>query len=146
VSDPQKPNSSVLAAELSDDGSILTVAVPLTIRRHGGRKRIITLSGEPDWAPRPSSIDSVLVKALARAFRWKGLIERGNYHSISDVAAAEQISEAYIRRLLRLTLLAPPLVEAIVDGRLPSGVQLEGFRGTLPVVWSAQKEQLQKMR
>ena len=68
---------SAATAELSNDGSTLTVSVPLTLRRRGGRKRIITPLSEPDWKPPRPQIDSTLVKALARAFRWKRLLEDG---------------------------------------------------------------------
>jgi hypothetical protein len=86
------------------------------------------------------------VKGLARGFRWKRLIERNDYQSISDLAAAEKISEAYVRRLLRLTLLSPRIIEAILDGRQAKGVQLEGFRGELPTDWSTQEEHLQRTK
>jgi hypothetical protein len=93
----------VSMAELSDDGSVLTVAIPLAIRRRGGRKRILTPVGEPNWAPLSRDVDSTLVKALARGFRWKRLLDEGHYASIVELSAAESINEAYARRLLRLT-------------------------------------------
>ena len=78
------------------------------------------------------------MKALARAFRWKRLLEDGTYGSIVELAAAEQINEAYVRRILRLALLAPPVVDAILDGRQPPSLRLEDLRGDLPVEWRAQ--------
>jgi hypothetical protein len=65
----------------------------------------------------PTCADPALVKALARAFRYQKLLDEGCYGSISEMAAAEQIEGGYLGSLLRLTLLAPDLVEAIVDGR-----------------------------
>jgi hypothetical protein len=134
---------SAATAELSDDGSKLTVSVPLTLRWRSGRKRIMTPLNEPDWKPPHSKIDSTLVKALSRAFRWKRLLDKGHYGSIVELADAEQINEAYVRRILRLALLAPPVVDAILDGRQPPNLRLEDLRGDLPVDWREQCQLLQ---
>jgi hypothetical protein len=98
----------------------VTVVVPMAIRRRGGRKRIIG----PDSASIRTSTDAgetrggpALVKALARAFPWRRLLEEGRYASIRELAAAEQVDRAYVGRLLSLTLLPPEMVEAILDGR-----------------------------
>ena len=99
----------------------LTVRVPLAIRRRGGRKLVVTPDGEstcPSTPPRPR-VDSTLVKALARAHRWKRLLENGTYASISELAKAEKIDRGYLGRILQLALLAPDIVEAILDGRQP---------------------------
>lgn len=123
-------------AELSADGSVLIVTVPLAIHRRGGRKRIVTPDGEPDWAPR-REVNSSLVKALARGFRWKRLIEDAHFGSIVELAAAESISQSYVRRLLRLTLLSPEIVKAILDGRTKT-LRLEDMRAEFPVGWAMQ--------
>jgi hypothetical protein len=87
----------------------LTVRVPLAIRRRGGRKVVVTPEGEVACAstlPR-TRVDSTLVKALARAHRWKRLLENGTYASISELAKAEKIDRGYLGRILQLTLPAP---------------------------------------
>jgi hypothetical protein len=71
-----------------------------------------------------SAADTTLVKALARAFRWRRMMEAGRYGTIDELAAAEKINSSYVSRLLRLTLLAPDIVEAILDGRQPEGMTL----------------------
>jgi len=107
----------------------VTVVVPLSIRRRGGRKRIIGPDGVPVQAgqDRPgveaTSGDPALVKALARAFQWRRMLEEGRYGSIRELAAAESVDRAYVGRLLNLTLLAPEVVEAELDrARIPSPV------------------------
>ena len=104
-------------ATLSKDGRTLTVRVPMTFRQRGGRKLVISPDGGAAWpAPRPR-IDNAMIKALARAFRWRKLLETGVHTTIDDLAAAERINASYVSRILRLTLLAPDIVEAILDGR-----------------------------
>lgn len=100
----------------------VTVVVPMAIRRRGGRKQIVG----PDGAPIRASVDAAetrgdpaLVKALARAFRWRRMLEEGRYGSIRELAAAEGVDRTYVGRVLNLTLLAPDVVEAILDGRQP---------------------------
>src|SRR5215207_5979239 len=105
--------------EVAGDGSVLTVRVPLAFRRRGGRKLVVVPGGAPAWAPPRARIDSTLVKALARAHRWKRMLESGEYASVAELASAERINPSYLCRVLRLTLLAPDLVEAILDGTQP---------------------------
>ena len=83
-------------------------------------------------------IDSALVKALARAFRWRKLLETGVYGTVAELAAAEKISESYVGRVLRLTLLAPDWVEAILAGRQQEGVTLSGLMQGVDEVWEEQ--------
>ena len=108
------------SAGLSDNGATLTVDIPLRIRRRGGRKVMLAPDGTSAWAPPRARVDSAMVKAIARAYRWRGMLEQGAYASITELAAAEKINQSYVCRVLRLTLLAPALVETILDGRHPS--------------------------
>ena len=123
-------------ATLSRDGRTLTVRVPMTFRQRGGRKLVISPDGAATWpVPRPR-IDNVMVKALARAFRWRRLLEAGVHTTIDDLAAAEKINPSYVSRILRLTLLAPDIVEAILDGRQPVEMALKELTRPLPMEWA----------
>jgi hypothetical protein len=108
----------MMSAGLSDNGATLTVDIPLRIR--GGRKLMLAPDGTSTWVPPRARVDSAMVKAIARAYRWRGMLEQGEYASISELAPAEKINQSFCR-VLRLTMLAPNLVEAISMG----GVHLE---------------------
>ena len=95
----------------------ITVRVPLTIRQRPGRKTVVTPVRDGGEAICRTRADPALAKALARAFRYQRLLDEGRYSSISDMAAGERIERGYLGSLLRLTLLAPDIVEAILDGR-----------------------------
>jgi hypothetical protein len=82
--------------------------------------------------------DPALVTALRRAFRYQRLLGEGRYASISEMAAAERIERGYLGTLLRLTLLAPDLVEAVLDGRLPEQMRLLRLMKPLSVAWDKQ--------
>ena len=116
----------------------VTVRVPLAIRHRPGRKTVVT-----PVVPGPEAVitraDPALVKALARAFRYQRLLGEGRYASISEMAAAERIERGYMGSLLRLTLLAPEIVETILDGRQTSGVSLPRFTRPFAVEWAAQR-------
>ena len=86
-----------------------------------------------------SAADTTLVKALARAFRWRRMMEAGRFATIDELAAAEKINSSYVSRLLRLTLLAPDIVEAILDGRQPEGITLPRLMDPFPVEWERQR-------
>ena len=94
----------------------ITVRVPLAIRRRPGRKTVVVPTGT-NAAVVQSRADPALLKALARAFRWQRMLDEGRYGSISEMAAAEKIERGYLGKVLQLTLLAPSMVQAIVDGR-----------------------------
>jgi len=99
------------------NGRTITVRIPMAWKRHGGRKVIIAPDGGDAWAPAKPRPDETLIRALARAHRWKRLIEDGTYRSAAEIADAEGVTRSFVNRLLRLTLLAPDIVEAILCGR-----------------------------
>ena len=123
-------------------GDTITVRVPMTFRMRGGRKLVISPDGEPSWAKPRTRIANTMVKALARAFRWRKLLETGAYCSVAELAAAEAINKSYVSRVLRLTLLAPEIVEAILDGRQPAGLQMDALMKPFPVEWREQHKAL----
>ena len=92
----------------------------------------------PEGAAQPRRTDSTLVKALARAFRWKRMLESGEFTTIAELAAREAIPSTYMARVLRLTLLAPDIVEAILDGRQEPEVTLARVLEPLPMEWAQQ--------
>ena len=124
----------------TSDGRTVTVRIPMSIRRRGGRKLVLAPDGTTDtWAAPCRRIDNAMVKALARAFRWREKLENGTHATIAEIAAAEKINESYVGRVLRLTLLAPDIVEAIVSGRQPAEMTLAGLMRPFPVGWREQR-------
>ena len=128
-----------MSATLSADGRTLIVRVPLAIRKHGGRKLVVAPEGAV-WAPERPQVDSALVKALARAHRWRRMLETGVHATIGEIAAAERINPSYASRVLRLTLLAPEIVEAILDGRQGPDVTLDRLLRPFPGEWERQAD------
>ena len=115
-----------------------TVMVPFTIHKRGGRKLVITPDGVAA-APAPRArVDSALLKALARGFRWRKLLETGDFSTIAEIADAENINPSYVSRVLRMTLLAPEIVEAILARRQPEELTLAKAMRPLPLEWKRQ--------
>jgi hypothetical protein len=127
-------------ATVSSDGETIIVHIPLTFRKRGGRKRVVTPDGA-EWAPRPR-VDNALVKALARAFRWRKMLDDGAHGTIEDLARARRVHTTYVSRVLRLTLLAPDIVEAILDGRQSAEVGLDDLLSGFPLDWEGQRAAL----
>jgi hypothetical protein len=129
-----------LRPSLSLDGKSMTVRVPLSIRKRGGRKLVIApddLTVAPMRADR--LVDNPVVKAIARAFRWREMLESGSYVTIREIAHVEKINESYVGRVLRLSLLAPDIVEATLDGRQPAHLQLNTLLQQFPIDWPKQR-------
>ena len=121
------------------DGDTLVVRIPTRFQRRGGRKRIVAPDGSaivPSSKPQP---DGTLIKALARAWRWQRMLDEGRFASVRELADAERVGLSYISRILRLTLLAPDIVEKVMDGGPTAGLArlLEPF----PIEWEKQREQ-----
>ena len=113
----------------------VTLHVPFRLVKRGGRKEMQLPAG----ASLPRQADNALVKALARAFRWKRMLDSGEFATIGELAEREGIAVSYLTRVLRLTLLAPDLVEAIMDGKQGPEVTLARLREPFPVEWEGQR-------
>ena len=123
------------------DGQTLTVRVPLTSRRRGGRKQVVTPDGAI-WATSKPQVDNTLVKAIARAHRWKQMLESGQFASVTELAEAEKINQSYLCRVLRLTLLAPNIIEAILDGMQATDLKMDALLKPMPLEWAEQRSNL----
>ena len=119
---------------MSGAAQTLTVVIPLRVKPRGGRKAMVT----PGVITLERRQDITLIKALARAFRWRRMLETGRYATAAELAKAETINPSYVSRVLRLTLLAPEIVEAILDGRQPEGMTLPVLMEPFPVEWRQQ--------
>lgn len=124
----------------TSEPAVVTIKVPFAVRKRGGRKLVLA----PDGAPVPPAtphVDSTLVKAIGRAFRWQKMLETGRFATINEIARAEKINSSYVSRVLRLTLLAPATMEAILDGRADAAPTLSEAMKVFPVEWRNQRGQ-----
>lgn len=113
----------------------ITLHVPFRLVKRGGRKEMQL----PPGAPSQPKADNTLIKALARAFRWKRMLESGEFATITELAQREGIAPSYLTRVLRLTLLAPDRVEEILNGRQGAAVTLAGLMEPFPLEWKRQR-------
>jgi hypothetical protein len=116
----------------------VTIHVPFRIVKRGGRREMLL----PPGMPSRRMTDNTLVKALARAFRWKRMLESGEFATITELAQREGIARSYMTRVLRITLLAPDLVEAILGGRQGPEVTLARMLELFPEEWGEQRNAL----
>jgi hypothetical protein len=93
----------------------------------------------PTSKPQP---DGTLIKALARAWRWQRMLDEGVFTSVSEIGDSENISKSYVSRILRLALLSPDIIEAILAGRTDQGMMLERLERPLPAIWEEQWRRL----
>jgi hypothetical protein len=117
------------------------VSVSVSFLQRGGRKQILSPPGTAPWSPAPR-VDGPLVKAVVRAHRWRQMLESGEYSSSAELAKAEKVNDSYLSRILRLTLIAPNIIEAILTGRQPRTLQLDDLLKPLPAAWERQRSEL----
>lgn len=125
-----------MKAELSKDGKEIIVTIPMQLRRRGGRKLIIA----PDGMEPPPPREETLAKLVAKAHHWLRLMENGQITSYRAIAEQEKLDESYVAKVMNLTLLAPDIVEMILDGRQPDVMTWRELRKPFPMVWSEQRE------
>jgi hypothetical protein len=116
----------------------IIVNVPFRIVKRGGRKEIIM----PSNAPPSPKVDQTVIKGLARAFRWKRMLESGEFATLTDLTKSEGITQSYVTRILRLTLLAPDIVELILAGKACSNQNLMDLLCSISTNWHAQKSEI----
>lgn len=125
--------------KLSRDGRTMVVSIPISFRRQGGRKRVVTPANAEAWSPPKPQVDNTLIKAVVRAHRWRNMLESNLFSSVRELAKAEKINESYLCRVLRLTLLSPAITEAILNGLQPDGLELAQLLRSIPAEWDEQK-------
>ncbi|MBF0148374.1 MAG: hypothetical protein HQL85_19645 [Magnetococcales bacterium] len=124
------------SAELSKDGKEIIVTIPVCLKRRGGRKLIIA----PEGAEMPPPRDDTLAKLVAKAHKWLHMLESGQVASIKALAEQETLDLSYTSRVLSLTLLAPDIIEAILDDRQPDVMTWRELRKPFPLEWEKQRE------
>src|SRR3978361_1754440 len=127
--------------QISKDGRTATVSIFVSFLQRGGRKQILSPAGAAPWSPAPR-VDSALVKAVVRAHRSGTKIQSGKSASSAKLAKAEKVNDSYLSRILRLTLIAPDIIEAILAGRQPGTLQLDELLKPLPAAWKQQRAEL----
>jgi ParB-like chromosome segregation protein Spo0J len=124
-----------------EEGEYIVVSVPLAMKRRGGRREVIVPGGAGSGAHAQPRIDAPLALTIARAHRWRELLEEGRYASVRELALVLGVDNSYLARLLRLTLLAPDIVEAVLEGTEPSGLSLDKLYRA-PMDWESQRRKL----
>jgi len=124
------------------DGDSLLIHVPMRFKRRGGRKEIFVPDMAQDGDMPATPAQEPLVNALGLAYRWQRMLDSGEAATAGEIAEKAGMSKAYVTRMLRLNTLAPDIVEAILDGREPSGLSLGKLSRPLPLLWKDQRNKL----
>jgi hypothetical protein len=130
------------SAKLSRASRTLIIRVPLPPKPRGARKFVVGPGGIT-WTDRRAVVDNTIVKALGRAHRWKALLESGEYGSMTELAKVENVNLSYLCRVLRLTLLAPDITEALLAGKHICRLRLSDLLRPIPLIWAEQRDRLE---
>ena len=113
--------------------------VPMNFRRRGGKSVMVMPDGSRAVQRREVTIDNSMIKVIARGFRWQRMLEDGDYTTLGDLAKAENLNPTYVSRLVRLALLAPDIVEAIMVGLQPAHLTMKDLMDPFPAEWAKQR-------
>ena len=118
--------------EVLENGNV-KITIPMSFRSCAGRKRIVTKELNYNY-------NEPIITNLARAFRWQALIDEGKFSNAHELARAIGKDASYVSRVLRLNLLAPEIIHAIITRTLTRNISLEQLKQSLPLMWDEQKE------
>ena len=121
-----------------------TTHIPMAFRTRGGKTIIVLPDGSRGIAQREATIDSTMIKVIARGYRWQRLLVNGTYTTIEDLAAAEKINPSYVSRVLRLAFLSPKVVQAILDGKQPAWLRVKNLMEPFPIEWQEQEDKFHR--
>ena len=118
---------------------VISVDLPLTFKKRGGHKVIVLPDGTQGNPVSMATIDNTTIKAVARAFRWRRLLEIGAYGCPEEIAGAEKIDATFVVWIIRLALLVQDILEAILADRQPASLTLKDLMAPFPVEWERQR-------
>ena len=126
--------------ELSADKQFLMIHIPANFRKRGGEKLVIAAPGVPDRTPPKAEKDDALVTTVVKAFRWKRMLAQGMVGTMQEIADKEGVRASYVGRVMDLTLLAPDIIAAVLDGKQPDGLMLRDLMAGIPLAWPDQRK------
>jgi len=121
---------------MSKAPTTMQVFIPLSIRKRNGRPKIVPPA---DMAPDTGVVDPHVLKAIAKAWSWRRKLESGATATIEDIADAEGVTPAYIRRMLKLAYLAPEVLEKILIARISPALSLKDMSAAADMSWVDQE-------
>ena len=125
-------------------GQQRVTVVPLTIRRKQNRKVMIPPTGDGSELG-TGGHDLPMIRMLGKAFYWQRLLDEGRYPTANDLARSWKLEPGWVAEVLRLTTLAPDIIESVLEGRQPRDLNLHTLRGRrdqLPRDWGEQRKAL----
>ena len=119
---------------------IIDLFVPLEIKKRGG-SAIIILPKNLKKEEMTKCFDEKMIKAFAKAYKWKNMLEEDEIGSLAQIAVKENITGAYVSKVFNLNFIAPEIVEKILNGEQPRDLKLQDMLvGKFPLLWQEQKE------
>ena len=124
---------------LSLDQKYLTIHIPVAFKNRGGKKWFVTPAAGTGWVTAKPNRDPDLVRGLVLGHKWWNMLANGKVESINEIAELEKVSRPLVQRRIDMTLLAPDIMDAIMEGRHPLGFSMTSFRNAVPVLWEEQR-------
>lgn len=125
---------------LEKNSESISVRIPMKMKRRGGRKLIIVPDGLEDVTPADNDRNIPLAAAVARGWHWNDLFLSGKYGTIEELANKVGVDKSFVTRMMGLALLAPDIIDAIMEGREPDGLTFKDLAvKPLPLSWEEQR-------
>jgi hypothetical protein len=115
----------------------MSVFIPLAVRKRNGRPRIVPPAqmAASDDADR---VDPHVLRAIARAWSWRRKLESGEAATILDIAQAEDVTDRFVSRMIKLAHLSPPTLERLVLQKRSPTLSIKDLIATAELPWEEQ--------
>nr|CRH06078.1 Conserved protein of unknown function, containing KorB DNA-binding like domain [Candidatus Magnetococcus massalia] len=129
-----------MKGKLSQDRKTIIFKIPMRFHRQGGKRMVILPEHEQARQEMTNPSEDPMLNTLTKAQKWQKMLDKSETMTIAQLAEREGVERSMMARVLRLTILAPDIIEAILDGRVPETFSLESLRESIPLLWSDQRK------
>lgn len=123
-----------------DSDAPITFDIPIQFKIRGGRRYIMTPDGQDLVPQKTQKLESNMIKAIIQGHGFQHMIDRDPDLTIMKLAERKKVDHGYIAKTIRMTQLAPDIIEAILAGRQPHSLSLADFLRPFPDAWQEQRQ------
>ncbi len=122
------------------DQETINIFIPLEIKKRGGTAMVV-MPKNANADDSQKYFDEKIIKSIARAHKWKIMLDEGQASSLAQIAEKENVGSSYVSRIFNLNFLSPKIVERILNGTQPRTLKLQDIIiKEMPDLWQEQEE------
>ncbi len=124
----------------ADHSETIDIFVPLEIKRRSGTATLM-IPKNSNKVDDQKHFDNKILKSLAKAYKWKMMLEKAQVSCLSEIAQREKATPSYVSRVFNLNFLSPRIIDKVLNGAQPRTLKLQDIIiNEIPDSWQEQEE------